>query len=29
MAPKMTLTGKFKGIAEDPSAKHLAQGHAA
>jgi len=26
---KMTLTGKFKGIAEDPSAKHLAQGLAA
>ena len=29
MAPKMTLTGKFKGIAEDPSAKHPAQGLAA
>ena len=29
MAPKMTLTGKLKGIAEEPSAKQTAQGLAA
>ena len=29
MAPKMTLMGKFKGIAEEPSAKQTAQGLAA
>ena len=29
MAPKITLTGKLKGSAEEPSAKQTAQGLAA